>query len=331
MTFPITRTKTTWDDLSRLGWPINDVYNKANAARNYTMRGKSDISLNAGIAEEHLWYSFNTTLGDPYLSGMRPNRIVREETAWSFDNTLNKEVHKEDVTEKWTNSSAATLSVASSASMITLSNYITIFNVATSGFDISIAAAASASQHREKNYDLQHTWTMRVPAGEKLSLIRLITTTTEVADYGQKFGLQSGSMVGTDGDKYSGYSQWGMDLNMLCGGPTGLLNLQGSSKVVTYSFRLVRESAKGYTSTPLSVDLNGGNDANSGEGAAIPAAVMANWAKVASEAVSDGPVQVVVAGDPAVVLKEVNGHAGEDAANVEGANGNAGEAEAAAK
>ena len=45
--------KTSWEDLARLGWPIYDVYKKANAARGGTMNGTGDISLNAGIAAEY--------------------------------------------------------------------------------------------------------------------------------------------------------------------------------------------------------------------------------------------------------------------------------------
>ena len=45
--------KTTWEDLSRLGWPIQQVYEKANAWRGGTMNGKGDLSLNDGIAAEY--------------------------------------------------------------------------------------------------------------------------------------------------------------------------------------------------------------------------------------------------------------------------------------
>ena len=49
----MSQRKTTWEDLARLGWPIYDVYKKANAARGGTMNGTGDISLNAGIAAEY--------------------------------------------------------------------------------------------------------------------------------------------------------------------------------------------------------------------------------------------------------------------------------------
>jgi hypothetical protein len=45
--------KTTWEDLSRLGYPINDVFVKANAQRGGTMKNKDDLFLNSGIAAEY--------------------------------------------------------------------------------------------------------------------------------------------------------------------------------------------------------------------------------------------------------------------------------------
>ena len=45
--------KTSWEDLARLGWPIYDVYKKANASRGGTMNGIGDIFLNSGIAAEY--------------------------------------------------------------------------------------------------------------------------------------------------------------------------------------------------------------------------------------------------------------------------------------
>ena len=42
-------TKTTWEDLSRLGWPKYDVYKKANEARDGTMSNEGDLYLNTDI------------------------------------------------------------------------------------------------------------------------------------------------------------------------------------------------------------------------------------------------------------------------------------------
>ncbi|TBU38392.1 cytolysin [Dichomitus squalens] len=284
--------KTTWEDLSRLGWPINEVYKKANANRGGTMKGIGDLSLNSGIAAEYQWWSYNTTIGQPYILGRRPNSISREETAWSYDNTQNNRPFEQQWTESWTNSSSATLTVANSAS-ITLSNHVTIFNVASSGFDISISTESSSSETKETSYSLSSTWTMDVGPGEKLSLIRVITTISETAEYGQDFGLESGSRVGTKGDRYNGHYYWGMSLNNLLNNPRGRLNLQGSSKNVTYSFKLVREGPKGRTSTPLPVDLY---EASASQVAQAPVGVLANWTKTATEDVGSAPTEDMVPG-----------------------------------
>ena len=45
--------KTTWEDLSNLGWYKQQVYEKADAARGGTMEGIGDISLNDGIAADY--------------------------------------------------------------------------------------------------------------------------------------------------------------------------------------------------------------------------------------------------------------------------------------
>ncbi|KAJ6514640.1 hypothetical protein DFH09DRAFT_1332994 [Mycena vulgaris] len=101
--------KTTWEDLSRLGWPINNVFKLANEWRHGTMGGIQHISLNSGVAANWQWWSYNTTIGQPYLLGRRPTSISREETAWEYDNTQNSKPHEEHWTEAWTNSTTATL------------------------------------------------------------------------------------------------------------------------------------------------------------------------------------------------------------------------------
>ncbi len=105
---------------------------------------------------------------------------MRDETAWTYDNTQNSKPHVEEWTEKWTNTSSATLTVGSSGmwfspcspnvspidivihglASITLSNHITIFDVAESGFDITISSESSSSESKEETYELSHTWTM---------------------------------------------------------------------------------------------------------------------------------------------------------------------------
>lgn len=46
-------TKTSWEDLSRLGWPIYEVYKRANRERDGTMSSERDLYLNSGIAADY--------------------------------------------------------------------------------------------------------------------------------------------------------------------------------------------------------------------------------------------------------------------------------------
>ena len=62
----MSQPKTTWEDLARLGWPIYDVYKKANASRGGTMNGIGDIFLNSGIAAEYQCVYYFTLL--PHIS-----------------------------------------------------------------------------------------------------------------------------------------------------------------------------------------------------------------------------------------------------------------------
>ncbi|KAL1760370.1 hypothetical protein FB107DRAFT_270083 [Schizophyllum commune] len=257
----MSQPKTTWEDLARLGWPIYDVYKRANASRGGTMNGIGDIFLNSGIAAEYQWWSYNTTIGKPYVLGKTPKNISTEEVAWSYDNTHNNQEHNEEWTESWTNTNSATLTVTDSAT-IALSSSITIANVASSGFDISVSLESSSSETEERSYSLTRSWPMNVGPGEKLTLYRNITTVGEVVEYGQDFGIADGSLLGTKGDKYGDHYYWGRYVNTLCNNPRGRLELLGSSRNVTYAFRQVRETADGRKIvTPLAVDVHGPGDA----------------------------------------------------------------------
>ncbi|KAI5896849.1 uncharacterized protein SCHCODRAFT_02493604 [Schizophyllum commune H4-8] len=256
----MSQPKTTWEDLARLGWPIYDVYKKANESRGGTMNGIGDIFLNSGIAADYQWWSYNTTIGKPYVLGKTPKNISQEEVAWSYDNTHNNQEHNEEWTESWTNTNSATLTVTNSVT-ITLSSSITIANVASSGFDISVSLEASSSKTEERSYTLTRSWPMNVGPGEKLTLYRNITTLAKSSN--MDFGIANGSLLGTKGDKYGDHYYWGRYVNTLCNNPRGRLDLMGSSSNITYAFRLVRETAdRRKVVTPLAVDVYEAKDAD---------------------------------------------------------------------
>ncbi|KAL1707277.1 cytolysin [Schizophyllum commune] len=254
------------------------------------MNGTGDISLNAGIAAEYQWWSYNTTIGKPYVLGRVPKDISREEVAWSYDNSKNSQEFTDEWTESWTNSNSATLTVTNSAT-ITLSASITIEDVASSGFEFTISTETSSTETKETSHELSHTWTLSVGPGEKLTLYRVISTVGETVEYGQDFGIADGSLLGTKGDKYAGHYYWGMYVNTLCNAPRGRLDLHGSSKNVTYTFKLVRETKDGKkVATPLPVDAYQAKDTD--------AAILGKetkWAKDSKAVFGDGTAQVMIA------------------------------------
>ncbi|EPS99496.1 hypothetical protein FOMPIDRAFT_82673 [Fomitopsis schrenkii] len=285
-------TKTTWEDLSRLGWPKYDVYKRANSERGGTMGSEKDLYLNTGIAADYQWWSYNVVIGKPYILSRVPNAVSRDETAWRYDNSQNSESFTDSWTESWSNSRSASLSITSSMS-ITLNYSVTIFDVASSGLDLSISTESSSTESKEEHYDLSHTWDIVVGPHEKVSLIRTITTASEVAEYGQDFGLSSDSRVGTDGSKWEGHYYWGMGLNWLLGSPRGRLNLQGSSRDVTYAFTIVREGPNGTRVEPLPADFE--RDVK-GVGKKPSPEIIKKWAGQVRRPIADGPAEVMVPG-----------------------------------
>ncbi|KAJ7642471.1 cytolysin, partial [Mycena polygramma] len=247
--------------------------------------------VNSGVAARWEWWSFNTTIGQPFILGRRPTSTSREETAWSYDNTHNTKPFEDYWTESWTNTTSATVTAATSAS-ITLSNHITIFNVASSGLDITISTESSSSETKSTSYNLSHTWTLDVDPGEKLSLIRVITSVSEVADYGQIASTDCTSRPSAEGKIWNGHYYWGLNINRYLDTPRGTLNIQGSSRITTYNFKLVRESSKGRTETPLPIDLM----ADAVGAAQAPAAVLEAFQNIGKLAVSEDTVQVSVPG-----------------------------------
>ncbi|GJE91531.1 cytolysin-like protein [Phanerochaete sordida] len=288
------QTKTSWEDLANLGWPINDVFIKANAKRNGTMKDKNDIHLNKSIAADYQWWSYNKLIGDPRIISSVPNSVSREEVAWVYDNMQSTRPFQDAWTETWSNTSSATVSVQASIS-INIYASVTIFDVASSGYDITVDLARSCAESKEASYALSHSWAIEVDPGEKMSIIRVITTTGETTEYGQKFGVTSDSMVGTEGQKYNGHYYWGYNINSLLGNPQREVNIMGVSRNVTYAFKIVRESVNGVvTTTPLHIDYR---DVVSDSGEKLPAAVRERWLKIADRAVGARAVKEVVHAD----------------------------------
>ncbi|KZV83102.1 cytolysin [Exidia glandulosa HHB12029] len=284
--------KTTWEDLSILGWPKQNVYNKANASRGGTMEGLGDISLNAGIAAEYQWWSYNELSGQPYIVSKIPTMTNREETAWSYDNTQNSEPFTDTWTEKWTNTTTASLTVDSSLT-IGLSASITILDVASMGFNLTVTMGQSQTDSKSQSYELSHTWELKVGPNEKLSLVRVITMSGEEVVYNQQFGIRSGSLLGSE---YQDHYYWARDINSLLGTPRGQLTLRGSGRSTTHQYKLIRESPKGRTIEPVPAYAVNKNNRLTGQ---VPAAVLEGWAAQTRLVIGEGIIKDAIGASPA--------------------------------
>ncbi|EJC99843.1 cytolysin [Fomitiporia mediterranea MF3/22] len=244
----MSRPRTSWEDLSNLGWPIQQVYNRANAERGYTMQGLGDIFLNSGIALDYQWYCYNVLKGEPYVKGQAVNSISQETTVWSYDNLQNSQDFTTNWGETWTETNTATLSITNSAH-ISLSQSITIPGVGGSEFSISISTESTQSETRERSYQVSNTWDITIGPHEKVSIVRELTTTTGVAEYGQRYGVDGriGSMytISSKGDRYNDHYYWGMDVNWLLNNPSGEMTLNGIYRSTSYHHKIIREGPNG--------------------------------------------------------------------------------------
>jgi len=181
--------KTTWEDLARLGFPSG------------TMHSFDGLALNDGFAAENQcvptpyftapalslalfcvrWWSYNTTIGEPYVISRIPQTASREKTAWTYDNSLNPNPIKDSWSQSWSDTHSATLSITSSGVYvsksghlpffahtvaliswtrrivtISLSETITMFNVVSSSFDMSISRRLPP--RRSSKSMICHTW-----------------------------------------------------------------------------------------------------------------------------------------------------------------------------
>jgi hypothetical protein len=81
--------------------------------------------------------------------------------------------------------------------------------------------------------------------------------------------------------RYNGHFYWGMYLNNLLNNPRGRMDLMGNSRIVTYTFKLVREGPRGRTVTPLPVDLHSAGDRD--KAAEVPQGVLAKFVQTTKE------------------------------------------------
>ena len=137
------------------------------------------------------WYSYNTIIGSPTVVGRAPTDLVKEQTVWSYDNSDNSEPFEDSWSESWSETFSADLVISKtctfytchvpgvsrlllwcgshcllcmlyweSLATINLNASITIFDVASSGFDITISTDETKTVSKQRTHDISHSWAL---------------------------------------------------------------------------------------------------------------------------------------------------------------------------
>ncbi|KAF7368569.1 TEER-decreasing protein [Mycena venus] len=212
--------QTNWEDLSNLGWPRNQAYNAFNARRGGTMEGQQDMALNELFALDWGWYSYNVLIGEPRLAGSGTDHVESSSIVWTYDNSQNLQDFQANWTETWTNTTRASLSITN-RSTISLSQSISIMNVANSEFAFTIGTDSTREESRESTHQLSTSWGITVQGGETVHIERVRMITTGQAIYHQDYGLASGSRMATKGRRWDGSFFWGLSMNNALNNPRG--------------------------------------------------------------------------------------------------------------
>ncbi|KAI0749451.1 cytolysin [Daedaleopsis nitida] len=241
-----TGPKTTWTDLSNLGWYKQDVFNALNGQRGGTMRNDGDMELNEGLADKYGWYCYNALRGDVRADGPVFNDLPHDDTImWKYDNTKNSQPHEEDWSEKWSETRSASLGIKESAS-ISLNTSVTIEGICSTEFGFSVSTESNKEESKEQTHELSHTWKIKVNPGETVSLVRTQKTRLGTQTYYQDFGLDPQSnKIATDGNKWDGHFFWGLSANNALNNPKGTMKIVGTVKEVTFTFAIVRDGKNG--------------------------------------------------------------------------------------
>jgi len=240
--------KTSWEDLSNLGWYRQQAYDRFNARRGGTMQGLGDMALNESFANDWGWYSYNVLVGSPRIAGNSADNIESSSIVWTYDNTQNLQEFQTSWTEKWTNSVRATLSISTHAG-ISLSQSISIPGVGGSEFSMTISTDSMKEESRETSHELSTTWGITVMPGEIVRIERIRMVTNGQAIYHQDYGLASNSLMATKGKMYDGHYYWGFNINSVLGSPRGTMSLVGRSTQESYNFKIIRQTPDGRRTT----------------------------------------------------------------------------------
>ncbi|KAI0707921.1 Zb protein [Earliella scabrosa] len=238
--------KTSWNDLSNLGWSKSRVYDAVNAVRDGTMEGQGDMALNERFADDYGWYCYNVLKGD--LVANRPviNEIPESDSiAFQYDNTSNTKPFTDTWTETWKNTESATLSVKNAAS-IELKQSISIQGICNTEFGFTVSTESTETRTDGREYTLSHTFPIEVGPGEIFKLIREKHVTLGSQLFTQDYGLdRNNNLIATKGRKWKDHYYWGFYLNTELNNPSGTMSWIGETKNVIFNFRIERTRPDG--------------------------------------------------------------------------------------
>ncbi|KAJ7866187.1 hypothetical protein B0H14DRAFT_3442462 [Mycena olivaceomarginata] len=169
------------------------------------------MALNELFALDWGWYSYNVPIGEPRLAGSGIDHVESSSIVWTYDNSQNFQEFQANWTGTWTNTTRASLSITNRFT-ISLSQKISIMNIANSEFAFIIGTDSTREERRESTHELSMLWGLRwlfplphytplkqlhdsVQGGETVHIERVRMITTGQAIYHQDYGLAAGSQM----------------------------------------------------------------------------------------------------------------------------------------
>jgi len=235
-------TKSSWEDLAKLGKTKRGIFLTLNPKRGNTMTNESHLHLNDWMADQYGWYCYNVIKGQATKAGSRPINAEQTVVRHTWDNTHNSKPQKEEWTEKTTRTYTASLTTTVSAS-IKLESSITVPGVGGGSVSLTVGTESKKDDKYEEKHEVTRKFEIEVGPYEKLELRRTQTDLGAIDTYRVPYGANG--LIGTQGEKYNDHYYWAYSFNGNFGDPTSYIELSGSSKETDYTFTLVRTGGKG--------------------------------------------------------------------------------------
>ncbi|THH10953.1 hypothetical protein EW146_g8206 [Bondarzewia mesenterica] len=248
--------QTNYEDLARLGWFRQQIFERANARRGGTMGFINHLHLNNDFTNQWGYLVDGIATIDLVEIRRRPQIVNSENVVWYHDNSQSLLPFTYDFFESYEEVTTATATISKS-SEVRLDQSFTIRGIASSGISISIQWDSSQSRTEESRRTREYRWRIAVPAGWKLELIRNEVNVFSSADYQIEskcltleskggsaprardlttttFGQVSSICLGTSMHAFTFFKSY--DVNDLLWRPRGSLTIHGTSRQTSYSF-----------------------------------------------------------------------------------------------